>query len=292
MRTHLLKFCVLLLLLPSAQAAQVVASIRPLAMIAVAVTGDGGSVRQLVPDGASSHDYQLRPSDRALLAGDALVLWAGPAHERFLVSVLAGRNGSTLAAQFLPGIRTLAQRTADGSGRLPGTVDPHLWLDPDNAVVVARDLARVLGRREPAAAARYRRNAEAFAARVAAVEAGNAARFGALRSRRYIAYHDAWQYLEAGLGLDYRGSLTLEAETRPGARYFLQMAERVQRYDVRCFLGEPGFDAALARRLFAGRPARLVSIDELFVDTPMGPDAYPAALATMVDRIYGCLGGH
>ena len=70
------------------QALEVVASIRPLALIADAVTGDPGQVRQLVPNGASSHEYALKPSDRALLARAGLVLWVGPFVLLFAVALV------------------------------------------------------------------------------------------------------------------------------------------------------------------------------------------------------------
>ena len=283
---------VLLLSVSPVQAAPaVLASIRPLAMIAVAVTGDVTGVRQLVPDGASSHDYQLRPSDRAALDRASLVLWVGPAHERFLVAALAGSRGLALPAQRLPGIRALPQRSLDGAGIQSGTVDPHLWLDPDNAVVIARALGEALAHEDPAGAPRYRNNAAAFATRMAVFKARQAARFRGLRSRSYVAYHDAWQYLEPVLGLNYRGSLTADAESRPGVRHFLLMSERVHRERITCFLGEPGFDPALAHRVFDGTTASLVAVDELFVGVPMGTEAYEAGLGQMSDGIWRCLGG-
>ncbi|MBP8851807.1 MAG: zinc ABC transporter substrate-binding protein, partial [Moraxellaceae bacterium] len=83
----------LLLVLPlSARALDVVASIRPLALIADAVMEGQGRAHQLVPNGASSHEYALRPSDRALLARADLVLWVGPVHEHFLPTALRGRD--------------------------------------------------------------------------------------------------------------------------------------------------------------------------------------------------------
>jgi zinc transport system substrate-binding protein len=83
----------LALVLPcSVQALEMVASIRPLALIADAVMAGHGQVRQLVPNGASSHEYALRPSDRALLARADLVLWVGPAHEHFLPTALRGTS--------------------------------------------------------------------------------------------------------------------------------------------------------------------------------------------------------
>lgn len=271
------------------QALEVVASIRPLALIADAVTAGQGQVRQLVPNGASSHEYALRPSDRALLARADLVLWVGPVHEHFLPAALRGRH--LLTAQELPGLRKLpSRRLADGVP-VPDSLDPHLWLSPDNAVVIARALAVVLAEKDAAHAADYRRNAEAFAARVQQQKSEWLARFAPLRTRPLLAYHDAWHYFDEAMGLNFRGSLTLEPELKPGAQHVLLMARRVQQEQIGCLLAEPGADAALARRIFGAQVFRMAAVDELFARTPRSPQGYEAALAGMAAEIQRCLGG-
>ncbi len=148
------------------QALEVVASIRPLALIADAVTGDAAQVRQLVPNGASSHEYALKPSDRALLARAGLVLWVGPVHEHFLPGALRGRP--VLTAQDLPGVQKLPSRRLSDGSAVPGSIDPHLWLSPDNVAVIAHALAERLASADAAHAERYRRNAGATSSRACA----------------------------------------------------------------------------------------------------------------------------
>lgn len=283
-------FALLLCLSLPAQAVEVLASIRPLAQIAAAVVDEADTVRQLVPVGASSHHYQLRPSDRLALARADLVLWVGPAHERFLQKALAG-HPRLLTAQKISGMGLKLQRRAHGDSAVPGTVDAHLWLEPDNAVLIARALAEALAARAPARAEIYRRNAAAFATRLAALKAQQATRFQNVASRSFAAYHDAYQYLEPMLGLNYRGSLMAAAESKPGAKHFLLMSQRIRQEGVFCFLGEPGFDQALAKNVFNGRPVNLVEVDELFSKAELNKDGYEAGLLQMVDAVYRCLGG-
>lgn len=281
---------VLLLVLPlSASALEVVASIRPLALIADAVMAGHGEARQLVPDGASSHEYALRPSDRAVLARADLVLWVGPVHEHFLPGAL--RDRPVLTAQKLPGLKRLpARRLADGAP-VAGSLDPHLWLSPDNAVVIARALAAELGRRDPANAAAYAANAETFVARLQQQTVAVQKRFQSWQKRPLLAYHDAYHYLDHSLGLRFRGSLTLEPELKPGAQHVLLMARRVQQEKIACLLTEPGADAALAARIFGQQSYRIARVDEQFVGVPRGAHGYEAGLEKMADEIYRCLSG-
>lgn len=274
----------------TAGAVEVLASVRPLALIAAAVAGPDARVASLLPPGASSHHYQLRPADRIALARADLVLWVGPAHEQFLAGVL-GASPRLLTAQHLPGIHLRLKRQPDGDSALPGTVDAHVWLDPDNAVVIARALAEALADRDPAHAAAYRHNAAAFATRIGTVSARQAQRFHRLRSRAYLSYHDAYQYLEPTLGLNFRGSLLSGDEDRPGARHFLLTSQRIRKEGLFCLLGEPGFDRALATHVFDGLPANLVPVDELFAQAPLDATGFETGLTRLSADIYRCLGG-
>lgn len=280
----------LVLLAPAAAAVEVLASVRPLALIAAAVAGPDARVVTLLPPGASAHHYQLRPADRLELNRADLVLWVGPAHEAFLAKVLADQP-RLVTAQRLAGLRLLPKRQPDGDRSLAGTVDSHVWLDAGNAAVIARAVAEALAARDAAHAANYRRNAEALAGRLAAQEAREAQRFRGLPGRAYLAYHDAYQYLEPGLGLRFRGSLLSGDEDRPGARHVVRMSQRIREEGLACLLGEPGFDPALARQVFQGRPARLVSVDEVFAAAPLAPGGFEAGLARLSGDVYRCLGG-
>lgn len=67
----------------------VVASIKPLGFIAAAIADGVTPVEVLLPDGASEHDYALRPSDIKRLQGADLVVWIGPEMEAFMPRAVA-----------------------------------------------------------------------------------------------------------------------------------------------------------------------------------------------------------
>lgn len=68
---------------PLASAA-VVTSMKPLGFIAAAIADGVTETRVLLPDGASEHDYSLRPSDVKRLQNADLVVWIGPEMEAFM----------------------------------------------------------------------------------------------------------------------------------------------------------------------------------------------------------------
>ena len=83
---------------------KVLASIKPLQLIAAAVQDGVGKPAVLLPPGASPHHYAMRPSDVRQIRSADLLYWIGPDMEAFLEPVLKGRKGPSVAMQSLPGL--------------------------------------------------------------------------------------------------------------------------------------------------------------------------------------------
>lgn len=87
--------------------AAVVSSIRPLGFIASAITEGITPTDVLLPDGASPHDYALRPTDVQRLQAAELVIWIGPDMETFLSKPLSQVSRAKLITLAdLPAIRS------------------------------------------------------------------------------------------------------------------------------------------------------------------------------------------
>jgi len=274
----------LLALLAATAHADILTSIKPLTLIAAAVTAGVEQPQQLLPDGVSAHDYSLRPSDRQRLQQAELIVWIGPAHEGFLNSVLKGQSRALTVAA-LPGLTRLPLRRVEDSSPLPGTLDAHLWLHPENAIRIADAIAAQRARQNPAQAARYRANAARFAANLRQTWIPLQQRIAALPHRRYAAYHDAYQYLEHSLGLQFSGSLSASPESRPGARHLLLLKTRLRDQQVRCLVREPGSSAALLQQV-APPGGRQAVLDETFAQA----GSFIEGMQTLGQRVEACLG--
>ena len=79
----------------------IVTTIKPLTLIASAVTEGVEQPEQLLPAGVSAHHYSLKPSERIRLQQAELVIWVGPNHETFLRALLHNRR-HTLSLDNLP----------------------------------------------------------------------------------------------------------------------------------------------------------------------------------------------
>ncbi|MEE4342990.1 zinc ABC transporter substrate-binding protein [Pseudomonas alliivorans] len=307
-----LNLCVILwaslLAVSSAQAeVRVLTSIKPLQLIAAAVQEGVGTPEVLLPPGASPHNYALRPSDVRRVRDVQLLYWIGPGMETFLPRVLEGRSLPSVAVQTLPGMH-LRHFGADNASHddhddhghgadehdhdhMPGSLDSHLWLSTVNARVIAAKMASDLGVADPANAARYTSNAEAFAMRLDTLDSGIKKQMSAVTGKPFFVFHEAFDYFEEAYGLKHTGVFAIAAEIQPGAQHVAAMRERLKEAGKTCVFSEPPLRPRLAETLSAGLPVKLAELDALGGYTPATAQGYEQVVQKLADDLSGCLSG-
>lgn len=178
-RARVVLACLLLSALGSPARAQedktvVVASLPYLAEVARAVGGDLVQVESLVPPGTDPHflvptpalSVRLGAADVFLENGFQLELWServidGARNQR----IRPGNPGHTYAGQGILAIQVPTQQSRAFGDIHPGG-NPHVWLDPLNLKVVARNVEACLAKVRPAAAEAFARNRKAFEQRL------------------------------------------------------------------------------------------------------------------------------
>lgn len=259
-QTQVRKLCLAAVLLLSAQAVEagiLVATTHPLYLIAQAVTQGIEQPVALLPAASSGHDITLKPSDRLLLKNADFVVWFGRDYEASLTNLLEHQR-NTIALFDLKAFTRLPLRDLRGQA-IKGSLDPHIWLDPANAVGIAYAIATVRAVQYPRLAPQYLHNAESFSQRLLAV----AARERANPARVYWAYHDAYQYLEPTVNLRFAGALTSDPELPPSAGQLIWLGQNRPHPDTVCLFAERPLSPALIGKL---SPVQYYPIDEVMTE--------------------------
>jgi zinc/manganese transport system substrate-binding protein len=131
---------------------QIVATTGIVAELAERVAGEDADVVQLVPDGASPHDFELSAEDRRTLEEADLIAY----------------NGAGLEAG-IPVDEADAPKwaLAENAGELlpfeEGGEDPHVWMDPTRTASALDSLAAAIGDADPANAGGFDQRAGRYA---------------------------------------------------------------------------------------------------------------------------------
>ena len=179
---------------------------------------------------------------------------------------------------------------AGHEGHVHDGLDPHGWLDPENARIWLSGIAEALAEADPENAATYRANADAARAALAEQSAHIAADLEAIAPIRFLVYHDAYQYFENRFELTSSGAVSDSDATAPGAARVAELRDKVTEAGVDCLFTEPQFGDGLASSIFEESDGRLVEIDPLGTELTPGADLYPQLLNGMAASFLACKG--
>ena len=201
------------LFMASAQAGTVSVSNYPLFLLSQEVTEGAPPAKQLLQAGEVGHHGSISPGDIKAIQDSTFVVWFGGSLENTLAGTLdSAPNAISLFA--FDAFNRYPLRSVMGEP-LAGTLDPHIWLDPENAKAITRALAVIHSHANPQYKKIYHANAQKFAQKmdsaVAKIQPNTS------KKRPYWAYHDAYQYMEPALQLQFIGSLSTDHHLAPKA---------------------------------------------------------------------------
>lgn len=196
-----------------------------------------------------------------------------------------GRAGEAQqpAAPYPEDAREYGMATADA---IP---DPHLWLDPMNAITMVDAIAANLAEVYPQHAALYRDNAGALKDRITRLDEELRPRMQRLAGKGFIVFHDAYQYFERAFGLRASGSVTVTPDSPPGAAHVMEIRQKIRQANVACIFREPQFDDTQVRRIVGGAAVRIGTLDPEGAALQDGPALYLNLLAQLARQLEQCL---
>ncbi len=294
----------------------VVASIKPIGFIVAAIADGITPVEVLLPDGASEHDYALRPSDVKRIKNADLVVWTGPEMEAFMtksVAELPANKNLEIAA--MPGVKPLLIKGGEeeevhehehdhGAGSESseeqdsshhhhhhGEYNMHLWMSPEiarqSAVAIHGKLLELM----PQSKAKLDANLQHFEAELADADKHIGAQLAPVRNKGYFVFHDAYSYFEKQYGLSPTGHFTVNPEIQPGAQRLHQIRTQLVEQKAVCVFAEPQFRPAVIDAVSRGTSVRKGTLDPLGTDISLSKDSYVKFLSQLSSQYASCLNG-
>ena len=199
---------------PSASAKKVLTTFTILADMARNVACGLVDVESITKPGAEIHHYQPTPSDIVRALGADLILdnglgletWA----ERFYANV-PNVPHITLSTGVTPIIIS--------GGPFDGKPNPHAWMSPTNALIYVENIRKALSDLDPADAAAFAENAQAYEAQIRQVDQYLKQALAILpaNQRTLVSCEGAFSYLtrDTGLGEAYLWAVNSDEEGTP-----------------------------------------------------------------------------
>ena len=275
----------------------VLVSIKPLQLIAQAITDGVTDADVLLPPGSSPHSHSLKPSDARKLRNADVVFWVGPAMEAFLPNMFNGTQ-KAVSLMDIQGVHLLGgeeehhHEHEHNDHHDHGAYDPHIWLSTDNARAIATEMSRVLISIDGANRAKYQTNLERFLQSMDETDKRNLDKIRQSGNKPFFVFHNAYGYLQKQYGLTAAGYFTKNPEQQPGARHLVGLQGQLDKAETKagttCIFREPQFKPAYIDRLTKGLSVRVGVLDPLGENITPGPESYARFINQLVDKITSC----
>lgn len=210
----------------------VAASIAPLADFCRQVGGDRVTVEVLVPPGSNPHTYQLRPDQMQMLSSASVLVLNGVGLEFWADKVVAAASNP----------RLIVVRTADGLRIIDHTEqggNPHVWLDPINAIHQVNSIRDAFIKADPAHAADYRANASQYVDKLRQLDAYIRSEIKTFKLRSFVAFHPTWVYFAHRYGLNDAATIESSPGKEPSPTDIKHAIDVARKLHVKAIFAEP-----------------------------------------------------
>lgn len=256
----------------------VVATTQQIAAIAREVGGDRIDLRGIVPAGADSHEFEPVASDLRAIEGADVILRHGVGLDDWLDDTLSAADGAAVTT-VTDGIvlepPALAHDDEGAAGEGPDEhadeegLDPHVWHDPERAILMTQNVVRALAAADTANAGDYEAAGAAYEQTLRETKAEVQAIIDEIPpdQRKMVTNHDAFGYFARAFGLEIVGAVipSTSTEAEASAQQTAELLELIERENVRAIFAESSVNASLAESL--ANDAGIAIVDDLYGDS-------------------------
>ncbi len=271
-----------------APAVQIAATTLPVYEFTAFLCRDTGlQVRQLITESVSClHDYTLQVSQMRLLEAAEVVVLSGAGLEDFMSDALGSPACTIDASQ---GISLLcaqhSHEDSHGEHEHHREADPHIWLDPENAIQMVKNITDGLSRQYPSFSSQFQASARELTGRLEALRSYGQTTLTELSSRELITFHDGFAYFAEAFDLEILEAVEEESGSETSAAELIALAQLIRRHDLPAIFTERNGSASAASVL-----SREADIPSFQLDMAMASGSYFTAMYHNIDTLKEALG--
>ena len=246
------------------------------------------TVGRLVTENISClHDYTLQVSQMRMLEKAQVVVLSGLGLEDFLQDAL---TGSYLILDVSVGVHTHAGNHHHESDPLADhghshETDPHIWLSPENAIIMADNLARGLTENYPEYKDTISQNLLDVRQKIQQIQDYADEQLAELNCRELITFHDGFTYFAESFGLTILEAVEEESGSEASAAEIIHLAELIRNHNIPAVFTETNGSDACAGIIHNETGAAIYTLD-----MAMSGDSYFKAMYHNIDIIKEALG--
>ncbi|MFP4475740.1 MAG: metal ABC transporter solute-binding protein, Zn/Mn family [Desulfatibacillaceae bacterium] len=250
---------------------RVFVSIVPQRFFVKNIAGPSVEVDVMVRPGENPATYEPAPGQMAALDGAAAYFSVGVPFERAWLPRITSANPDMEVIDTTAGIEKKPMDSHDHEGGdhghahgKEGIPDPHVWLSPPLAKIMAENIGRGLARLDPENAGRYEANLADLLTRIDELHKDLSTTLSGLESRHFMVFHPSWGYFADTYGLV---QVPVEVEGKdPKPARLAGLIKKARNLDISTIFVQPQFSRRNAEVIASAVGAEMAVADPLAAD--------------------------
>jgi ABC-type Zn uptake system ZnuABC Zn-binding protein ZnuA len=215
-----------------------------------------------MPIGVDPHGFEPTPTDVAKVADSNVLIVNGAGFEEFLTELLENAGGQRAVLEASAGLTSRQLR--EGEIADPDHAgDPHFWLDPQKAIKYVENIRDGLSAADPAGAAAYKANADAYIAKLQELDRWIADRVAEVppADRLLVTNHASLGYFADRYGFKIIGTVVpgVSTESSPSAQQLAALTDHIKETGAKAIFLETGANPQLAEQVAQETGSRVVT---------------------------------
>lgn len=241
---------------------KVVTTLFPLYDMARFIGGDKAEVRLLVPPGVEPHAFEPTPRDAVAINTADIFVYTGSFMEPWAEDVIKGVTNKELQVADASRGTTMAPGVFEDADEPAGSLDPHIWLDFDNARIMAENIALALEEKDAANRSFYAERAAEYSRQLLALDGDFRSGLGRCERKEIVyAGHYAFGYLARRYGLNYVAAQGVAPDAEPTAQDLARLIDQIRRDNIQYVFYEELTSPKIAETVARETKAKLLLLN-------------------------------
>jgi len=252
----------------SAEPLNIVVTISVLKDLTEQIGGPYVRVTSLLSGYENEHTYSPKPSDLVAVRKARLLFEVGIGLEVWVSSLVKNAGSASLrVVTTSKGIALLRDTPNHEEAVHAGGEDergnPHVWMDPENAMTMMRHITEALIQVDPAHATEFRTNQASYLRKLDQLRVDLSERIARVADRRFIAHHPAWPYLARRFGFHIVGTIQPQSGSEPSALQLHDLIAKIKKERIKVVVSEIQLSQRIPELLAKETGARVVVLTTL-----------------------------
>lgn len=238
-------------------------SILPQKYFVEKIAGDHFEINVLIPPGSSPATYDPTPAQIVELAKSQVYFKIGHIEfEKNWLDKFSGQYPKLYIVDNSKGIRLIENKYYhEDHGHHHGFVEPHIWMCPDNAKLIAKSIYEALLKLDASNQASFTNNYKQFLSEIEELNQDISKQLQNAKSRSFIIYHPALTYFANTYNLQ---QLPIEVEGKnPSAFHIKQIIDTAKSRNIKIVFIQKQFDQEKAKTIAHEIGGTVIQIDPL-----------------------------